>query len=152
MQITLYKNSSAPETLDKNIQQIGSTTAIAPTTAVNVLSPDIVLTYNATYLDCNYCYIDTFHRYYFCSITVDTANRLVLHCNVDPLMTYLSSIKNCPISVIRSETIGSNFVIDRQLPVDPSRYFIQGQFFPLSPLTYDSIVPGRRFIFLVNGG
>ena len=152
MQITLYKNSSAPETLDKTIQQIGYTTAIAPTTAVNVLSPDIVLSYNQNYLVCNYCYIDTFQRFYFCTVTVDTGNRIVLHCNVDPLMSFKDGIKNCPISVVRSETIGSNFVIDRQLPVDPSRYFIEGKFFPLTPLTYDSIVPGRRFILLVNGG
>lgn len=152
MQITLYINSSAPETLNKTITQIGSTTAIRPTAAVDILSPNIILSYDPAFLQCNYCYIDTFQRFYFCKVTVDTGGRLVLTCEVDVLMSYKGSIKKCPISVIRSETIGSNYVIDRQLPVDPARYFIEGKFFPLTPLTYNSMIPGRRYVLLVNGG
>lgn len=152
MTVTLYSNRSAPEKLDKDITQIGSALALTPTAAIDILRPDILLGYNSAFLGCNYCYIDTYQRYYFVKITVDTAQRMILHCTVDPLMSFNAAIKSCPICVVRSETAGTGFVIDKQLPIDTSRYFVEGKFFPNTPLTYDGTIPGRRYILLVNGG
>lgn len=152
MNLTLYKTTSAPNTLQKSLTQIGSTKALTPKASLDILTPDIIITYSQEFLSANMCYIDTFSRYYFCKIEVDTGQRLILHCSVDPLTTYKDYIKNCPICVVRSETMGSNFIIDKQLPVDPARYFIEGRFFPKSPLTYESISPTDRYVLLVNGG
>lgn len=153
MILTLYKTTSAPNTLNKQLTQIGTTKALKPTQAIDVLSPDIIIGYAAEYLDTNICYIDTFKRYYFCKPEIDIGGRLILHCAVDVLTTYRDKLLQCSCNVIRNENVQRRYMIDKKLPVDSSRYWIEGKYLPNDVFKYGSTSPTAqyKYILLVNG-
>lgn len=131
MTITFYRITDSPKKLEKNISNvIGSARALSPTGQVNVLNPVVVVAWDAVngnnIINANYAYIDTFDRYYFITCGVDTAQRIVVSCKVDYLMSWAENIKNCPCTVIRNENIGINYVVDKQLPLDTSRFDTEG--------------------------
>ncbi|MBO5810864.1 MAG: hypothetical protein J6R32_08580 [Bacteroidales bacterium] len=139
--VTLYTNSSSNNTADKVITQIGETSFTAnPTHSISVLNPDIVVTYDASYLLCNYVYIALFNRYYYCTIETDTAQRMILHCSVDALTTAykLHSLSSKSVSVVRSESEGASDIIDKSFPVNPSKIWYEGIVLPNNDLTENS--------------
>ena len=149
MNITFYTTSDPPKKLEKALTGIGNAHALSPTTEVTVLNPVIVCNYNAQLLAANYCYIDTFQRYYFCSLATDTASRLIISCTCDYLMSWASQIKQCPANIIRAEQAGVNYVVDRQLPIDSSRFFIEGKKFDTTPLQYTETTP-YKYLLITN--
>lgn len=151
MQITFYTTSSAPNVLTKELSQIGLAEALAPTGQVTVLNPVLVIDYDSTLLAANYAYIDTFKRYYWINLALDTAGRLIVSCKVDYLMSWADSIKNCPAMILRNENISPNFVPDDKLPIDPNRFFIRGTEFPLNPIEYDT-EGNKPYLLILNGG
>ena len=61
----------------------------------------------------NYCYIDSFNRYYFITKIKHTINNLYeITCEVDVLMTYKSQILKSTQYVSRQEKIFNEFLID----------------------------------------
>lgn len=149
MNITFYTTSDPPKKLEKTLTAIGNAHALSPTAEVTVLNPVIVCNYNAQLLAANYCYIDTFQRYYFCSLATDTASRLIVSCTCDYLMSWADYIKRCPANIIRAEQAGVNYVVDRQLPIDSSRFFIEGKRFDLTPLQYTEDTP-YKYLLITN--
>lgn len=83
-----------------------------------VLTPVFRIDYKSAYLTANYVYCNETGYFYFCTVEVDTAQTMILRCNID----YLSSfdLSNCPITVTRSETAGINAIPDNKLPVLPN--------------------------------
>lgn len=139
--VTLYTNSSSNNTADKVITQIGETSfTVNPTHSISVLNPDIVVTYNATYLPCNYVYIQLFNRYYYCTIETDTAQRMILHCSVDALTTAykLHNLSSKSVSVVRSESEGATDIVDKSFPVNPSKIWYEGLILSGNTLTENS--------------
>ena len=141
--VTLYTNSSSNNTVDKSLSMIGETSfTVNPTHTVSVLNPDIIVTYNAAYIDCNYVYIPLFKRYYYCTVETDTAQRMILHCSVDPLTTafkeYNAAFNNADCAVIRSESEGATDIIDKSFPVNPSKIWYDGIVLPNNDLTQNS--------------
>lgn len=153
MLLTLFSTTDAPNTVKKTLTQIGTSKAIMPTQAIDVLSPDIIIAYSEPFLAANMCYIDLFQRYYFCKPETDTAGRLILHCNVDVLTTYGRQLASCPCNVIRNEFAEKRYMIDKKLPVDSSRYWIEGKYLPGDVFKYASDTPTSqyKYILLVNG-
>lgn len=152
--LTFYKNTSTPDTLDKEITAIGTSTPIAPTSTVEKLNPVLVIDYDESLLPANYCYIDLFDRYYYCTMAVDIASRLIVSCKCDPLMSAKDSIKNCPACILRNENIGINYVIDKKLPVDPNRFSIHGLPFPIDGFNQASQGTGdnyKPYLLILNG-
>ena len=140
MNITFYNITDNPVTLEKTLPApIGSARALAPTGQVNNLNPVVVVAWDSTngnrIVNANYCYIDTFDRYYFITCGLDTAKRIVVSGKVDYLYSHAADIKKCPACVLRNENIGSNYVVDKKLPIDSSRFFTEGKKFPDSELT-----------------
>lgn len=140
MNITFYNITDNPFTLEKTLPTpIGSARALAPTGQVNNLNPVVVVAWDSTngnrIVNANYCYIDTFDRYYFITCGLDTAKRIVVSGKVDYLYSHAADIKKCPACVLRNENIGSNYVVDKKLPIDSSRFFTEGKKFPDSELT-----------------
>lgn len=139
--VTLYTNSSSSNTADKTLTQIGNTTFdIKSIHSNNILSPDIIINFDAAYLACNYCYVDTFDRYYYVTPETDTAQRIILHCTADALTTaykkYGLSAAQC--SVIRSESEGATDIIDKSFPVNPSKIWYEGILLPNNDLSVNS--------------
>lgn len=139
--VTLYTNASNTNTVDKALTQIGETSFdINSIHSNNILSPDIIIDYDASFLDCNYCYVSTFKRYYFVTPETDTAQRIILHCAVDPLTTayHLYHLLDKQCSVVRSESEGASDIIDKSFPVNPSKIWYEGLILPGNSLTENS--------------
>lgn len=131
--IKLYSTDSDARVVNKNLTEIAATNII-PSAAFNILSPNIVIAYNDNYISANYCYISALQRYYFIqSSELELGKRIILHCTVDVLMSYKTQLIECSATVIRSESLGSNYVIDTQYPVDSSRRFLEWVEFPNQP-------------------
>lgn len=152
--LTLYTNSSSPNTLDKSnsLTAIASDISIDPTEEFSILKPEIVLAYSSTYIPCNYAKLvfpDSITRYYFAKTSVDTGGRLILSCSADVLMTFKDSILNCSVTVIRNESVGVTYVPDDKLPIDPNRYDTHGKYFPNSLGVGAS--GGKDYLLITNG-
>lgn len=149
MHITFYTTSDPPEKLDKELSIIGTATALKPTARVDMLNPVIVCNASTERLAANYVYIDTFNRYYWCTVSLDTANRMILSCKVDYLMSWKNSIRNCPACILRNENAGINYMKDDKLPIDPNRFYTVGKQFPETGLT-GTAVSGNQFILITR--
>ena len=148
MTITFYTTSDPPKKLTKALTTIGTSKALAPTGQVDQLNPVILTDYSDSFVNANYCYIDTFHRYYFITTAVNTAGRLVVSCHVDYLMSWASGIRLCPATIVRAQLSGPTYTIDKKLPVDSSRFWIEGIDFDTSPwLNTDSY---ERYVLITR--
>lgn len=129
MTVTFYKVTDDPKKIDKDISTVvGSKAAhpLDPTAIVDLLNPTIVIDYDSNLLAANYCYIDTFDRYYWCSFGVNTAGRTVVECKIDYLKSFAASIKACKATIVRAELSSPTYVPDNELPIDPNRIWIEG--------------------------
>lgn len=152
MILTLYTNSDDPKTLVKTHSvQLGKAQALAPTGQVNVINPVVSIDYNASFLNANYCFIDTFNRYYYCTIGLDTAMRMIISCKVDYLTSFASYIGQCPATIIRAELEGPTYMVDEKLPIDPSRVNIIPYNFGGDPLAMPD-TDQYKYLLITNGG
>ena len=101
--MTLYKNISNDNVVDKSIQVIGTLegnmrdeiSVLYPTFTVDTTSIDITLA--------NYVYVENFKRYYYItSMECVRTNLWRIHLRVDVLMSYKDKIKNINCVVGRS--------------------------------------------------
>ena len=130
MTITFYNISDAPETVNKDV----TTTIInaSPKTLIidkpmQLLTPEIMVDYDSSLMAANYAYISApFNRYYFVNgLSADIGKTLRASLTVDPLMSFKTQLKKCPVTIIRSESSGVNYTPDALLPVDPQRVDIE---------------------------
>lgn len=116
--ITTYVTTDDRRKVIKNLTSAHSidVTLLEP---FSVLTPTLVLqTING--LDFNYVYIPYFSRYYFVnSIDVNKGGRAIVNCSVDVLMTYQNEFIDNDFLIVRSESIGVNYITDTQLPLYP---------------------------------
>ena len=131
MIVTFYTNSSAPNVVNKDILQVGDTiTSVYPYGDLDIMRPALLLPANSDLINtANYFYIDDFGKYYMYSQppTVTDGQRVIIHGVEDVLMTHAAQVLNCECSVIRSESVGSNDVIDTKYPLNPSKYWFDGK-------------------------
>lgn len=107
--VKLYTNLSEKEVMAKSITNRGSfdcvfkheNDVLHPIIELNVPSDTI---YNELLKYCNYCYIEDYHRYYYCSVTSVRNNILMIECSeVDVLMSWASYIKGLEAIIERNE-------------------------------------------------
>ena len=124
MNVTLFRNTSAPEVVNKEngLTQIGSAILFNEVGEINIINHTMLMAYdgNTNLLTANYCYVDLFHRYYFIrSLTLTSARRLIADCYVDPLMSWKTQLKECNVLVTRNEFVGLNQIVDTSYPINP---------------------------------
>lgn len=155
LHVTFYNNLSDSKVMNKNISPIvlsGEDTIVGeltPTQAVGVLNPVLIVDYRQQLLSANYCKINEFNRYYYCTVAVDTGGRMIVTCKVDPLMSFNTSIGECEINVIRN-SVKPSYVADSSLPIDPNRYYTEGIKFPFTKFTNHELEAGYPFILVVR--
>lgn len=152
MQITFYTSTANPKELDKTdkITEIGNAKILTPIRGVGTLNPVITVDYNAAFVSANYAYISApINRYCFVKTSIDTAGKLIAECTVDSLFTWHSYIKNCSANIVRAEQAGVNYVVDKQLPIDTNRFFIEGKRFETTPLEYTETSP-FKYLLITN--
>lgn len=80
---------------------------------VSILAPRFLVDYNSTILNCNYCYVATYHRYYYITnVTLSAGNRMIISCSVDPLKSFASEINNLYVTIVRQENAPDSFLPD----------------------------------------
>lgn len=152
MTVTLYNITDDPRKLTKTLPQTSKTyNTVDALDIVSVVNPTLIISYDGDYIDCNYCYVKEFGRYYFCKTSVDTGGRLVLTCTVDPLMSFADDIKECQACITRNEHTGIGYVVDNKLPVDPNRFTYYGDPLPLNGLNSLNDGTDKNYLVIING-
>lgn len=147
MLVNLYSCADDVRKYRKQLTLIAENINAKPTQPCSVLQPTLILNNINTYIGANYIYIPEWSRYYFAVPTVLTGAEIQLQCDVDVLMSY--DIGECDATVIRSEQAGINFLVDEQLPIDQSRFFIQGIKFAQTPIGYTAQDP-KKYLLIIN--
>lgn len=147
--INLYQTNDDPRQVTKNLTPIATDIQIIPTSSLDVLNPTIIVSYNESYLQANYCYCTLLNRYYYLRpATLDIGKRIIFYGTIDVLMTYDAQIRNCTACVVRNEGIGKpTYVLDNQLPIISGKYQILSQIYPNSPVGNE-----RDFVITTLGG
>jgi hypothetical protein len=85
-------------------------------------TPTFLVNYNDSLLECNYCYVAKYKRYYFCKPTTENGNNIRIDCSVDALRTFWSELAEQDMTLIRSTSFEKpTYVQDTSLPVDDER-------------------------------
>lgn len=147
LSITLYTSTADPKEVDKSskLTQIGSSAITAtPTESIDMLNPQVILNYNASYIGANYAYIPAFGRYYYIDgVDVQPGQIITLSMSVDPLMSFRNSIANCMACVTRSESVGQpTEIVDDRLPIDPNKKEM------LSQVSVFNKTAGKKYFFV----
>ena len=116
--INVCYTTAPPNKINRAYTIIDSVT-ISPLSTINQLSPVFVIDYDSRFLNANYVIAGFLSRKYFCTVSVDTAGRMVLTCKVDVLANDFS---NCSLTVTRNGGIGKPTMIpDDKLPILPNK-------------------------------
>lgn len=116
--ITIGYSTAPPNKVNRSYTTIASAT-ISPLSTINQLSPVFIIDYNSQFLNANYVVAEFLSRKYFCTVSVDTAGRMVLNCKVDVLA---NNFADCPITVTRNGGIGRpTYIPDDKLPILPNK-------------------------------
>lgn len=137
MTVRLYNYQGDKRVVDKNPDQIAEVPC-KPNQNVSRMNPVITIGYNASYVNCNYVFIDTFNRYYYVNdVSVDIGKSITLSCSIDVLKTYASYIKNSNATVVRSEkedTTVKTSIPDDKYPLSPNAYNVTVLTFTSDPM------------------
>lgn len=121
--IKLGKNNSPANKLSKSVNYI-RTVPCHIFTEEDVVNPVLFLDRGSVSVEetsqINYCEIPAFGRFYFCRIVHDKT-RIWVHCSVDPMMSFQSSIKALNVRVIRQENEKLSYLQDNQLPIKANK-------------------------------
>lgn len=136
MNLTLYKTSDDPRTLNKTITD-AKTLTVQLKSDTDLLNPVFMLSYDSTILD-GYNYAEMDGRYYYITdISAVTGGQLRISCRTDVLMTYKDDILQCPVIVDRSSNNWNAYISD------PERRFYQyvkNQYVTLGDIGYPDII------------
>lgn len=122
MLIDLLLTKDNPIKAEKNFQIIESDINATPTAPIKELEPTVIVDYSEDYLKANYIYINLYNRYYKILEKVsDIGKKIKFICAVDSVTSWINSLQNCDITVLRNGGIGAPTEIpDSKLPVKPS--------------------------------
>ena len=150
--LNTYHTADDPRTISKTLanqvdytcQLLDSAEMVNPTLRVKCTNE----TFNA-----NYCYISFFDRFYYITgQTVESANTILLHCQLDVLYTYRQALLSSTFLVTRNENIGSTYIPDNMLPLKGNKEMkvieFTGGDFNLDTATENSY----NFVLNVAGG
>lgn len=138
-----YTSTSDPKYVSKQLQQLASIT-MQPITPVDILSPSFRVEFYVSRYPINYVYVPEWHRYYYAKLELLDGQSCLLHCTVDPLMSYAAGIRSCSGVVTRSESIGKpTYIPDGKLPIAPGEVTVTAIRFEDSPFAtgVQSMVP-----------
>lgn len=125
----------------------------------SVINPRLRLSWNDSYVSCNYLYIPAFNRYYFINnISADVGGVAIIDAHVDVLKTYASAFENCSAVVTRATRLNqtgsarSTYIPDSKLPISTGR-ILKAVEFVGTDLNIDvATMTSTNFVLNVAGG
>lgn len=150
MLIDLLYTTDDPRVVSKSTTNVSTGVDMTPKGNFDLCTPLVVLAYNTAYLGANYAYIPELARYYYINdMVLSPGSQIVLQLAVDVLKTWDLQIRACEGVVVRSESIGSNYLPDDKYPIDPREIWLQS--IPLSGHNFTAPADGdRRYLIAVN--
>ncbi|MBQ6629773.1 MAG: hypothetical protein IJH65_13290 [Methanobrevibacter sp.] len=118
MVVSFYSSYADPRELDKR-QKLSTIVTVntTPYYPLNVENPTFEIAYVSGYQNINYCYVQELNRYYFVNApTLDSGNRIVLNCEVDPLMSFREQIVGLDCVCIRNQYDFDPYILDEDIP------------------------------------
>ena len=113
--VKLYKNSSDPFVVHKNLNLIATKTCEI-TKEASVDNLEILLDNAAGLQDINYAHIDKYSRYYFAVPRVNNGNQITMQLSSDPLTSFWGSVSTSPCIAERSTSAPNPEITDDLLP------------------------------------
>lgn len=104
--VTFYKVTDDPIVINKTLgAAIDTKTNVKIKGDCSILSPTLVMKYDASIAAANYCYIDApYNRYYYLAPPVlSPGGRMVFASSVDPLMSWATDIGKLDVIVSRKQ-------------------------------------------------
>lgn len=147
MQVILYCNLSDKKTKDKIKTQLTQPISASPKGDIDILHPEILLTYDPAYItgNVNYCYIADYGRYYFVNTpTLLTGGEMLLSCEIDVLSTWAQYVNNIATLIERQEFVNSPLVSDKKYILRNDRY--------IDRYVIGSALTEQGYYLTVNGG
>lgn len=124
--ITLYKNTSDVNIVDKTITQLTTTTAVLKEQS-SIVDPTLILSdIDSQVANLNYIYIQEFNRYYYVNDIVSINNGLwEINCHCDVLMSFRDVIRQQTCIVSRQENVTNMYLSDPRLKVNANPHVQQ---------------------------
>lgn len=111
MTIDVYKNSSAPNVVNKSIALVDNLECFLKEDC-DITNPTIEV-YGTNGLNANYMWIPLFSRYYFINkITTQSVDTLLIEGHVDVLMSFQSAIMNASGIISRQQNMWNAYLND----------------------------------------
>lgn len=102
---------------------LGSTVSCTVKDAVAVSNPYLIVSADNVSRTDNYCQISDYGRYYWIvSVTDLPGNRRGVQCEVDPLYSFATDIKNLDVYVARNENTKQSYMYDTEMPTESQMY------------------------------
>lgn len=118
--VKFYNYTGDTRVISKTLTNESQNTTVYLSNNCNIAYPSISLPYNSTWLAYNYCYITDWNRYYYISEwSTDSAGKLYANLAIDVLKTYATDLLGCPVTVVRSQSVGMNHIVDDKYPLFP---------------------------------
>ena len=115
MTLTLYNSPGERNLLNRNMAVVGTQKVLSVTDPCRIETPEILLDYDATFINADYAYIDNFSRYYFITDKeIVNGNHIRLFLESDPLMSFKASILSSPCIAKRTsmKTFANGNIVD----------------------------------------
>lgn len=126
MTIKLLKTSNDENVVNKGYSTIANLNASQANEEISIDAPEIIINYNPAYLECNYCQIPEFNRFYYVrNKSIINGNQLRFSLESDPLMSFKSYILASSCIAARSTSKPNMNIVDPLvsfLPIPERRY------------------------------
>lgn len=123
MNVNFYVCTDDKRKVTKNLTPLNSLTCNIKDKS-SLKNPSLILSKKSfnSINNCNYCYISDFGRYYFIeNITLLTAERVLIECKCDVLMSFNGGIRSLNGMIDRQENLHNPYIIDNSVPIRSER-------------------------------
>lgn len=145
--------SSPPNAITKSWSTVGTATCDLLNDC-SVHDPVLILTYNSSYINCNYMYISNWGKYYFLEEPVLlTGSRMQITGHEDVLMTYRSGILGLTCMIDRAENKqNQNMQDDKDIKQANGLVYTQALQTPFFTNEFPTDTTSRCYLLTVLGG
>lgn len=148
--IQIGTTSNDPRVVDKTFTKVKDVTC-SVTGEISILSPVLLVAYDADLLGCNYFYWPLTNRYYFIdSISGVPGERLIIGGKVDVLKSFATQIQNLNVVVDRAKSNRSKWLNDGSYPMETSTQ-VQNYEFSSTPFTTTDVSSGNYLLTVIGG-